>query len=147
MHIATLQKILLENILCFVVVVLHPHINVIFAYCCSGKQRTSLGIQRCVPMLQPFWSRKALKSKVWIQQQLQDLYLGETGEHQRPVALNHALLSPSLVHLLQVRCLPNSVNSVQCELPLVEDGRSGVMCADLRVRLRPLVRLESNRMM
>ena len=40
------------------------------ALCC-----TCFGIQRCFPVVQPFWSRKALKSVVFMQQQLQYLYL------------------------------------------------------------------------
>lgn len=40
-----------------------------------GGACTCFGIQRCFPVVQPFWSRKALKSVVLMQQQLQYLYL------------------------------------------------------------------------
>lgn len=40
-----------------------------------GGACTCFGTQRCFPMVQPFWSRKALKSVVLMQQQLQYLYL------------------------------------------------------------------------
>lgn len=42
---------------------------------------TCFGIQRCFPVVQPFWSRKALKSMVLMQQQLQYLYLNKTKCH------------------------------------------------------------------
>lgn len=59
---------------------LHP-LQVSCAVC------TCFGIQRCFPVVQPFWSRKALKSIVFMQQQLQYLYLnrswtGGHGSHQ-----------------------------------------------------------------
>ena len=41
----------------------------------SAGGRTCFGIQRCFPVVQPFWSRNALKSIVLMQQQLQYLYL------------------------------------------------------------------------
>lgn len=39
---------------------------------------TCFGTQRCRAAVQPFWSRKALKSMVLMQQQLQYLYLNRT---------------------------------------------------------------------
>lgn len=85
-----------------------------------GRCGTFLVTQQCLPELQPFWSRKELKSTVLMQQQLQNLYLTETR-----VSL-----------FLPPRPPPSPVS-----LPLVEDGSSRMMLADLRVCVRTFVNL------
>lgn len=87
---------------------------------------TFLVTQQCLPELQPFWSRKELKSTVLMQQQLQNLYLTETRVSLTPVPRP----PPPPVS-------PSTVSS----LPLVEDGSSRMMLADLRVCVRTFINL------
>lgn len=91
---------------------------------------TFLVTQQCLPELQPFWSRKELKSTVLMQQQLQNLYLTETRVSlfvPRP---------PPIPRVLTPRPPLSTVS-----LPLVEDGSSRMMLADLRVCVRTFINL------
>lgn len=85
---------------------------------------TFLVTQQCLPELQPFWSKKELKSIVLMQQQLQNLYLTE-----RRVSLSPHLLSP-----------PS--HRPRVSLPHVEDGSTRMMLADLRVCVRTFINLQ-----
>lgn len=68
---------------------------------------TFLVTQQCLPELQPFWSRKELKSTVLMQQQLQNLYLTETRVSLTPVprpprlTVHRVLLTPRGRRVLQ----------------------------------------------